>query len=213
MRHDILSNNYPIRLRFSTIFVVVGLALLTYIFPRFIDENMPLTQDDKQDIIELTDIPVTEQKKIIIPPSRPRIPVIDPAVEFEDDDFTIEEIPFEKFTKWRQLPPADDKNIDVKFVPFDKAPEPVGGYAALGRNVIYPEFPREAGIHGTVIIQTYIDENGNVKETIVLSSGMLNTGLDVAAIKAIRKTKWKPAQQRDKNVAVWVSIPIKFSLE
>ncbi|MBT3251664.1 MAG: energy transducer TonB [Candidatus Marinimicrobia bacterium] len=203
---------YSIRIRYISILVIFGIAFISYLFPRFFNEQSELTSEDKQEIIEFIDFNNTPPE--IIPPRPPHetIPVPDED-EFLDEERTTDETTNDDFDDWPPPPRiADDKKTEVKFIPYDKVPEPVGGYAELGRNVIYPEIAREAGIHGTVIIQTYIDENGKIKETIILN-GMPNTGLDEAAIKAIRKTKWKPAQQRDKNVAVWVSIPIKFSLK
>ena len=37
--------------------------------------------------------------------------------------------------------------------------------------------------------------------------------LNDAAIAAVKKSKWKPAQQRDKRVGVYQTIPIKFELK
>ena len=75
----------------------------------------------------------------------------------------------------------------------------------------YPEIAQEAGIEGTIYIQFFIDDQGNVTEAWV-QKGIPNTGLDEAAIKAVRKSRWHPARQRDKKVGVWITIPIDFSL-
>jgi len=42
---------------------------------------------------------------------------------------------------------------------------------------------------------------------------MPNTGLEEAAIAAIKKTRFKPAKQRDRNVGVYISIPVIFKLK
>jgi protein TonB len=42
--------------------------------------------------------------------------------------------------------------------------------------------------------------------------GFPGTGIDEAAIEAIKKTKFKPAVQRDRNVGVWIAIPVTFKL-
>ena len=36
--------------------------------------------------------------------------------------------------------------------------------------------------------------------------------MDEAALEAVRKSKWVPAKQGDKEVGVWQTIPIKFEL-
>lgn len=103
-------------------------------------------------------------------------------------------------------------NPKVKFIPYDQAPEPVGGFSAIQKNVIYPEIAQKSGVEGTVVIQCYIDENGIADDFNVLK-GIPNTGLNEAAIEAVRKTKFKPAIRDDKNVGVWISIPIVFKLK
>ena len=74
---------------------------------------------------------------------------------------------------------------------------------------------REAGIEGTVQVQFYVYKNGYVAQSadsIWTLRGIPNTGLDEAAIEAIKKTRWKPAKQRDKKVGVWIAVPINFKL-
>jgi protein TonB len=89
---------------------------------------------------------------------------------------------------------------------------PVGGYGAIQRNIVYPEIAQEAGIEGKVIIQAFIDDKGRVQGMSVLQ-GIPNTGLNEAAMAAIKKTRFKPAQQRDRPVGVYISIPVNFKLK
>ncbi|MCK4641295.1 MAG: M56 family metallopeptidase [Candidatus Marinimicrobia bacterium] len=104
---------------------------------------------------------------------------------------------------------ADEK---AKFIPYDTPPEPIGGFAAIQKNVIYPEADQEAGHEGTVIVQAFLDENGDVTEAVVLKSPGLE-GLNNAAIDAIKKTKFKPAMQKEKPVGVYISVPVVFKLD
>ena len=62
-----------------------------------------------------------------------------------------------------------------------------------------------------IIKKSYVTK-GKVTETVVLK-GIPNTGLDEAAMTAIKKTKFKPAKQRDRSVGVWISIPVNFRLQ
>jgi protein TonB len=94
----------------------------------------------------------------------------------------------------------------VRFIPYDDPPQPLSPI-----DPEYPEIAQEAGIEGTVIIQAFIDDRGRVQETIVLK-GVPNTGLDEAAAEAIRRTRFRPAKQRERPVGVWISIPVHFTL-
>ncbi|MFH1213100.1 MAG: energy transducer TonB, partial [Candidatus Neomarinimicrobiota bacterium] len=102
-----------------------------------------------------------------------------------------------------------DDNAKPDSLPFDTSPEPVGGFAALQRNIVYPAIAQEGGVEGMVIVQASIDEKGNVTKCTV-ARGLPNTGLDEAAINAVKKTHFKPATLKGKPVEVTISIPINF---
>lgn len=104
---------------------------------------------------------------------------------------------------------ADEK---LKFVPYDVPPSPIGGFSAIQKNVIFPQEDKEEGHEGTVIIQAYVDENGNITKAIVQRSSGFEK-LDEAGLEAIQKSKFTPAKQGDLNVGVYISIPVVFKLQ
>ncbi|MBC8216800.1 MAG: energy transducer TonB [Candidatus Marinimicrobia bacterium] len=199
----------PVVIRTTGIIAIGIITLSMLIIPRFLGETMDLGTPD-QIIITMDDIPQTQQINRPPPPARPAIPV---ESESEDiaDDLTIEETDLDDFVAWDDAPPPPDEGPRVKFIPYDDPPVPIGGYGAIQRNVVYPDIAREAGIEGTVIIQAFIDKKGRVKDTVILS-GIPNTGLNEAATEAIRKTRFRPAKQRERAVGVWISIPVNFKL-
>jgi len=74
----------------------------------------------------------------------------------------------------------------------------------------YPPLLRDAGIGGDVTVWFFIDENGRVlKRQVDQSSGY--QALDDAALKVAEIMRFSPAQNRDKKVQVWVSLPVRFS--
>ncbi len=90
---------------------------------------------------------------------------------------------------------------------ISQPPQLIGGYAAIYNNFVYPEEARESGIEGKLVIKAFVDSTGSVTETVVVQ-GFPNTGLDEAAIEAIRKTSWRPAKQGSYSLGVWVEIPL-----
>ena len=193
--------------------LVISLFVLLVVFQAFkrFEGKVELPQE-KQVVIQVDEIPITQQIDRPPPPARPSVPI---PTEDEDvpEDLTIEEtdINFDEAPPPPPPPPSEEDETPI-FVPYDSPPEPSGGFAAIQRNLVYPEIARRAGVEGTVIIHVLIDEKGNVVKTRVLKS-LGNNGCDEAAIAAIKKTKWKPAMQRDKPVKVWVSIPVIFKLK
>jgi len=198
-----LKIKYPIVIRITGL-IGVGLVIMNFlIFPRF--QNTMEFEDVDQIIIENIDIPQTQQIDNTPPPARPSIPV---PSDDEDiaDDLTLDELDFDDFSNM-DAPPPPPSGPKVAFIPYDLAPRPKSPIKP-----IYPEIAQEAGIEGVVIVQAYIDERGRVKETQILK-GVPNTGLDEAAMEAIRRTKFAPAEQRERPVAVWISIPVNFRLK
>ena len=204
LRIDPLIVQYPVRIREVTIGVILFLTFMFYFFPRFLGEGQK-TNFSVINEIETFDIPQTEQIKIPEPPARPSVPIASED-DFFDEDITIEDTDFDDFEDWDTPPPPPSDGPNVKFIPYDKPPKPT-----LPIRPIYPEIAQEAGIEGTVYIQFFINRKGIVTEAWV-QKGIPNTGLNEAALEAVKKSKWKPAQQRDKKVGVWQTVPVKFEL-
>ena len=197
-----LKIKYPVVIRATSLVGIFSVIIMFLIFPRFL--NTIVFDDVDQVIIDSIDIPQTQQIDQAPPPARPSIPV---PSDDEDiaDDLTIDEMDFDEID-W-EAPPPPPSGPKVKFIPYDDPPRAIGGIRP-----VYPEIEQEAGIEGVVVVQAFIDEKGRVKETIILK-GIPNTGLDEAAMEAIRKTRFKPAKQRERPVGVWISIPVNFKLK
>ena len=203
MRVDPLLEDYPVRVREVTIGVMLGISFIFYIFPKFLGEAEKIDHNIIQEI-ETFDIPQTEQIKIPEPPARPSVPIASED-EFFDEDITIEDTDLDSFKDWDSPPPLSG-GPKVHFVAFDKAPKP-----KIPIQANYPDMAQEAGIEGTVMVQFFINTKGVVTEAHILR-GIPGTGLDEAALAAVKKSKWHPAQQRDKKVGVWQTVPVTFRL-
>ena len=74
----------------------------------------------------------------------------------------------------------------------------------------YPDLARSAGVDGVVQLQALVGKDGKVKDVKVMKGvEMLND----AAVKAVKQWIFKPALSNNKPVAVWVAVPVKFSLQ
>lgn len=198
-----LKKRYEIVVRVTAL-VGIGLVIANFlIFPRF--GNKVEFESVDQVIIENIDIPQTQQIDNTPPPARPSIPV---PSDDEDiaEDLTLDELDFDDFSNL-DAPPPPPSGPKVVFIPYDDPP-----VAMSPIRPVYPEIAQEAGIEGVVIVQAFIDEKGRVKETLILR-GVPNTGLDEAAMEAIKKTRFRPAKQRERAVGVWISIPVNFRLK
>jgi protein TonB len=101
-------------------------------------------------------------------------------------------------------PPEDALPAFGDYVYVEELPEPITRV-----NPIYPDLAREAGVDGTVNVQALVGKDGRVRDVRVVKSIPM---LDEAAKTAVRQWVFKPALSNNKPVAVWVGVPVKFSL-
>jgi len=74
---------------------------------------------------------------------------------------------------------------------------------------VYPDLARDAGVDGTVLVQALVGKDGKVKDAKVTKSIPM---LDAAALAAVKQWVFKPALSNNKPVAVWVAVPVRFTL-
>lgn len=102
-------------------------------------------------------------------------------------------------------PPTEDELPKYgEYVYVEELPE-----AITKVNPVYPDLAREANVDGQVVVQALVGKDGKVKDTRVAKSIPM---LDAAAVAAVKQWVFKPALSNNKPVAVWVAVPVKFSL-
>jgi protein TonB len=107
---------------------------------------------------------------------------------------------------------GEDISAAPAFTPYTVAPE-LRNREEIGTLLqdMYPRLLRDAGIGGRVIMWIFVDANGQVRNTRVNMTSQLPE-LDSAAVRVSRRMQFRPAQNRDVRVPVWVSIPVVFSV-
>lgn len=111
---------------------------------------------------------------------------------------------------------AIEKNtVNGIYTAVEKMPVYPGGDQALMKfilgNLKYPESAKNAGIQGRTIIRFVVDENGEVKDPVVLRG--LDKACDDEAIRVIKlMPKWQPGMQSGKNVPVYFTFPVVYKL-
>ncbi|MFC1544825.1 energy transducer TonB [Gemmatimonadota bacterium] len=76
---------------------------------------------------------------------------------------------------------------------------------------VYPKDAEKNGIEGTVGLRVLVTDKGTVDRVEVESSSG-HTQMDDAAVKAARKTRFRPAIKDGERVAMWINYPIQFAL-
>ncbi len=201
--------------------IQVGLILTLLAFILVFKANLNFGGDFEiiemeQEIIEMEEIIQTEQETTPPPPPRPPQPEPVPDDEMVEDMFfdLDTDLDLDSPLDLPPPPPPEDEEEDDEpevFQVVEDMPEPAGGMAAIYNAIRYPDAARRAGIEGRVIIQFIVDEEGQVRDPVVIRG--IGGGCDEAAIDAIRAVEWTPGRQRGRAVRVQFQLPIMFRLQ
>ncbi|MFO1398578.1 MAG: energy transducer TonB [Burkholderiales bacterium] len=75
----------------------------------------------------------------------------------------------------------------------------------------YPPLARRAGEQGKVLLRVHVTADGLADDVQIRESSGFPR-LDAAAQETVRRWRFVPARQGDRNVAAWVIVPIAFTL-
>lgn len=168
-------------------------------------------------------IPKTPEKTVPPPkPTPPQVPAPVPkAVPPEPEALPEPPAPREE----KPALESDAKPVPARSVPasrrsqtapaaFDAATAVVLAKPRYSQNPPpdYPSIAQRRRYQGTVILDVYVLENGQVGDLRVAESSNYSL-LDRAALKAVRRWQFDPARKGDREVAMWVKVPIRFDLK
>jgi Gram-negative bacterial TonB protein C-terminal len=91
---------------------------------------------------------------------------------------------------------------------FDTPPMPVGGYAALVKQLSYPSVLRSRGIEGRGVAIISFDSSGCVRA--ISFSPRMAPQLEQIVITAVSRTRFLPARRAGKPVAFKARLPVAF---
>jgi len=118
-----------------------------------------------------------------------------------------------KKQNYEMPPPQEKDNMEddpAIYRTVEVMPEPVGGYEAIKKKLIYPDKAKEDGIQGIVDVEITVDEFGEVTNAEVVKG--IGHGCDESARIAVYYTKFKPGLQRGKPVKVQMTVPVEFKI-
>jgi TonB family protein len=118
-------------------------------------------------------------------------------------------------------PPSEPKSIteDTEkkiFNTVEEMPEFVGGqaemYGYLGKTIKYPRAAERASVSGKVFLKFVVEADGSIGEVNLLKG--IGFGCDEEAARVIKNMpRWKPGKQNGKNVRVYYTMPIVYTIE
>lgn len=99
--------------------------------------------------------------------------------------------------------PSPDEFVAVEVQPIPTLEEKPG----------YPRLAQEGGFTAYVIVQAYVDKDGNVKKANAIKCSRPGMGFEEKAIAAALKCKYRPAIQNGNPIGVWISYRVNFELD
>jgi len=106
------------------------------------------------------------------------------------------------------IPEEDYMPAPDDFIPFEEPPVQIHEEIPD-----YPRLAQEGGFTGWVIVQAFVDKDGNVKKAQAAKTNRPNMGFEEAAVKAAYKCKYRPAIQNGNPIGVWISYKVDFILD
>ncbi len=92
----------------------------------------------------------------------------------------------------------------------EEVPELKGGLEGIYKNIQYPAEAVKAKTQGKVYVMIFVNEKGDVDDVKLIKG--IGSGCDEAAIKAIKKAKFKPGKAKGKVVKAKVAMAIEFKI-
>jgi TonB family protein len=173
------------------------------------DVSIVSTQMEQIELIQEFEIPPPPEQI-----QRPAVPVLSTDINIADD-ITIGEVTFDENPVGALPPPPTGSGVNIAdqptFTPYEVRPtlrNTPQFTQALERR--YPPMLKDAGIGGQTVLWVYINEQGQVQNTrVVTSSGYEQ--LDQVAETVMREVaQFTPARNRDQAVPVWIQLPVTF---
>jgi len=216
-----LAKRYMFRATMAGIGSIVGVFLIMFIVNLIIAQQQrsipvvqmqvsdlaappPLTQDAPPPQVQVAPAVAPPAAAIPVPVPDAEAPPEQTIMSQEEIQTSTPGVSEEHGDQIVVAPSEDDLPKFGDYVYVEELPEPVTRVAP-----VYPDLAREAGVDGTVSVQALVGKDGKVKDVRVVKSIPM---LDDAAKNAVRQWVFKPALSNNKPVAVWVGVPVKFSL-
>jgi len=205
---------YDIKAQSRTVFeqalsLSLALVILVMLTSRTFQVNEYRSSGDVE-LIQIEDMPVTDQLRLPPAPARPMIPIPTASDEIPDDVTIMDtavDIPVPQLAGPPGInAPNGEAGSSRIHTAWEQSPELV--------RIVKPAYPPEAqrkNIEGRVILSIVVDEMGNVIEATVIQS--IPTGIfDEAAVESVMSWRFRPAKLRNQPIRARLNQTVTFTL-
>jgi protein TonB len=190
------------------IFLTVALIHLVLIF--FLTFKMKIdssSQGENARMMKLTDFSEIEPEPP--PPEEIPMPMVESIAEtMIETDEVPDQIVVAPGTIITTAPSWDD------YLPIHKVSAPPRfNEKDIYADLVYPPIALRSGIEGRVILELFVDRNGQVQQILVLQENPQDRGFGEAAVKAFTGKRGVPAYANNEPVSARYRYPISFRIK
>jgi protein TonB len=107
----------------------------------------------------------------------------------------------------------NDQPNETEYVPMQRVSTlPQFDERQIMDAIIYPPIALRSGIEGRVILELFVDNEGQIRQVIILQEEPLNMGFGEAAVNAFQGIKGEPARLNGEAVSVRFRYPVSFRI-
>ncbi|MDR1326158.1 MAG: energy transducer TonB [Treponema sp.] len=102
---------------------------------------------------------------------------------------------------------------EIEYLPAHKISQTPKFSAQVRDQLVYPPIAQRSGVEGLVILDMFIDAQGNIQRIEVLKEDPPERGFAEAALNAFRGVKATPAEANGKAVGTRYRYPVRFTIK
>jgi protein TonB len=199
------------RLRLLMFFIVALIHIVLIFFMTFKMKIDSQTPPESARMMRLTDL--SEIIPEPPPPPPPKEMVEIPQVEsIAETMIETDEVPDQIIvapgTITTPVPSWDD------YLPIHKVSQPPRfNEKDIYSDLVYPPIALRSGIEGRVILELFIDRNGQVQHILILQENPIDRGFGEAAVKAFTGKRGTPAYADGEPVSARYRYPVSFKIK
>jgi protein TonB len=197
------------RIRLAVFPVVALLHVFLIFFLVFTMNTIASEVEPVADIMKLVD--VQEETPPPPPPEEEVPPSEQNTVEAVATNMkAVDEVPQQ--TVVSSVPRPVVQTQEIEYLPAHKISQ-APKFPDLSNRFVYPPIAQRSGVEGMVILDMFIDAQGNIQRIEVLKEDPPGRGFAEAALNAFRGVKAAPAEANGKAVATRYRYPVRFAIK
>ena len=198
------------RLRLLTFLTVAAIHVVLIFFITFNLKVDPQAQSESARMMKLVDLSEIEPEPPPPPPEEIPIPMVESIAEtmIETDEVPVQIVVAPGTIIVPVTPTWDD------YLPIHKVSDPPRfNERDIYADLVYPPIALRSGIAGRVILELFIDRNGQVQQILILQEEPKDRGFGDAAVKAFTGKRGTPAYANGEPVSARYRYPVSFKIK